>query len=510
MAKSITRIAIGCLIAIMLGAFLSVRQINAQAPDAAQNLSLSIADCIKLTLKGNLLLQQQRLDPQIVAGEISKENAQFDPNLVLSGGKDFSRKLTPSILSGAAEAESDISSLNIGIEDKLITGGALSLNFDNVRNESNSIWQTINPYYESIVSLKLVQPLLKDFGISVNEAQIDIAVNNHRISISALQQEMISVLSQSQKLYWDLVFTMENLKVKKLLLEQAEDLLEQNKAKLEVGILTEVDVLEAESRVAARQEEVIIAHDSLMDAEDELKRITNLIADPLGQSLSIIPTEQPISQPQVADMQQSIALALKNRPEYTRVKTELENSQINLNLAKNKILPKLDMNGSIGFSGLGEDYNTNWDELSTAEHEIWGVGATLTIPLGNRWASNNRTQRRLEQEQAALRLKEIELNIILEVRQALRQLKTDLKRIDATLIAQNLEQEKLKIEEQKYELGMTTSHDLLEDQAQLAQAKIRHLQAIIDYNKSLADFEEVKGTTLEKHNIKLEELQPST
>ena len=80
------------------------------------------------------------------------------------------------------------------------------LNFDNVRNESNSAFQTINPFYESVVSLNLVQPLLKDFGISVNEAQIDIAVNNHLISISELQQEMIGILSQSQKFYWDLVF----------------------------------------------------------------------------------------------------------------------------------------------------------------------------------------------------------------------------------------------------------------------------------------------------------------
>ncbi len=507
MIKSTMRISVGRFMVIMLGAALLAHPAKAQAPDTVPPLSLSLVDCIKLTLKNNLLLQQRLLDPRIKAGEISKEKAQFDPNLVLSGGKDFSRKLTPTVLAGAAEAENENLNLNIGIEDKLITGGSLSLNFDNARNESNYAWQTINPYYESIVSLKLVQPLLKDFGISVNEAQIDIAVNNHRISISELQQEMISVLSQSQKLYWDLVFNMENLRVKELLLAQSEDLLLRNKAKAEAGILTEVDVLEARSQVAARQEEVVIAQDGLKDAEDELKRITNLMADPLGQALTIIPTERPILRAQAVDMRQAIVLALANRPEYVRAKTEFENSRINLKLAKNKVLPKLDMNGSIGFSGLGKDYNTNWDKLSTADYEIWGVGASLTIPLGNRWARNNRIQRRLEQEQATLRLKEIEQDIILEVRQALRQLRTDLKRVDSTRIAQELEQEKLKIEEQKYELGMTTSHDLLEDQAQLAQASIRQLQAIIDYNKSLVDFEKVKGTTLKKHNINLKELQ---
>lgn len=503
------KLSVYCLMVFVLGATYVIRPLYAQAVDESLSISLSLADCIKLTVKNNLLLQQQRLDPQIKGRQITMEKAAFDPNLILATEKSFSQTLSPSDLSGAGEAETEELNLDVGVEKKLITGGSLRLDFTNQRNESNSSWLSVNPYYESVLSLSLTQPLLKDFGISVNEAQINIAVNNHRISILELQQEMIATLAESQKLYWDLVFNIENLKVKKLLLKQAEVLLERNKAKAEVGIVAPVEVLESEAGVAARQEGVIIAQDAIEDTEDELKRIINLISEPGNWKLSIIPTDKPVFQAQQLDEEQSIAQAFECRPEYAKVQMEFKNNRINLALAKNRRLPELNLNGNIGFSGLGEDYNENWDELSTAEHEVWGVGATLRIPLGNRRAYNEYIQYKLEQEQAALNIKDVEQEIILEVREVLRQLKTDLKRIDTTRIAQELEQEKLKIEEQKYELGMTTSQDLLEDQAQLALAKVNHLKAIIDYNKSLVDMEQVKGTMLKKHNINLKELYPS-
>jgi outer membrane protein TolC len=503
-------LSISCLIAATLIIICFTQPAYTQQPDNSKTLPLSLKDCIRLTVRNNLLLQQQRLDPQIKGRRITMEKALFDPDLILEAERDFSQNITPTALAGADEAVSKGLNMNVGLEKKLITGGALNLDFTNTRQETNSFFQTINPFYESVLSLSLVQPLLKDFGISVNEAQINIAVNNHRISIMELKQEMIATLSQSQKLYWDLVFNIENLTVRKLLLKQAQDLLERNKAKAEVGIMAQVEVLEAEAGVAARREGVIIAQDNIKDVENALKRITNLIAYPAGWTLTLIPTDKPAVQARQPDEAQSIAQALENRPEYAQAQMELKNSCINLALAKNRTLPELDLNGSIGLSGLGEDYNQNWDELFTTEHEIWAVGITLSVPLGNRFARNEHIQRKLEQEQAALKIKDIEQKIILEVREVLRQLKTNLKRIDTTRIAQELEQEKLKIEEQKFELGMTTSQDLLEDQAQLALAKIRHLQAIIDYNKSLIDLETVKGTTLKEHQIELKELYPST
>jgi outer membrane protein len=499
-----------CLMVILLWGTCLKQSIYAQSADETLTLPLSLNDCIKLTLRNNLLIQQQRLTPQIDGRQITMEKAAFDPDLTLEIKRDYAERLSPTALAGAAESRTENNDVNIGIEKKLSTGGTLGLDFSNNRSETNSSYQTINPYYESVLSLNLIQPLLKDFGISVNESQINIAVNNHQISILKLQQELISTLSQSQKLYWDLVFNMQNLEVKNLLLEQARDLLEKNKARVEVGLAVKVDVLEAEADVAARQEEVVVAQYGVKDTEDKLKQITNILSEPNRRQLALVPTEEPMILPQKLDMEQTIVLALDNRAEYNQSQLELKNSRINLLLAKNGILPEVNLSGNIGYSGLGKDFNDDWDELSNTDHPVWGVGVNFKFPLGNRFASNERIQRELEQEQAGLRIKEIELQIILEVRQALRQLQTNLKRIDSTKIAQELEQEKLKIEEERFELGMTTSHDLLEFQTDLATAKSNHLKAIIDYNKSFIDLDVATGTMLKKHNIELKELYPST
>lgn len=463
----------------------AVEILNNLPPDEAQSYAISLEECLHLTLQHNLELLESRLTPRIKKEQITAEEAQFDPSLGIEGSYDYEKRLSATGIDGATAPRSENLTLGTFLEKRFSsTGATMELKYTSTRYESNSFWLSLDHYYQSDLGISLTQPLLRNAGPQVNQAQIEIAINEHQASVAEFRQKLIQTLSECQKAYWELVYRNEELKVKELLLQQAQELLKRNREKVRIGLLAPVEILQAEAGVARRREGVIIARSEIKGAEDELKRITNLLSNPQRkhQPLRLIP--QPSFSPQYPDEEESQQLALEHRPEYRQAQLELDNTRINLHLADDQTLPRLDLTGGFGLNGLGDTYGQGWDELDSGNYPNWGIGLVFTLPLGNRWARSNYMQRELEYQQAEVRLRILEQEISLEVTDAIRKIQTNLQRVQSTELASKLEEEKLRIEQERFEEGLTTSHDVLDYQADLGEAQSKHLMAVIDYSSS--------------------------
>ena len=497
------RYAYGFLILLMLSTVLPSRA--EQSADQAVKMELSLQQCISLALESNLNIRIQRISPHIMGALLTMAKGAFDPSMTLepSASRSEEPSSTPS-LSGADIRSSSNRGINLGISDSVVTGGYYGLYFDSSRSKSNSTLQTLNPAYHSSLSLNLTQPLLEGFGIGVNKASIVIAKNNQDISLLSLKSQLIGTLSEVQKSYWELVFALESLKVQQLALKQAQDLLAINQRFKEMGKASISDVLQAQSAVASREADVIAANDTVKDAEDNLKRITNIIQDETRWQASIIPVDAPSLEKLEADLDESIATALENRPEYNQAKLDLQNNDISIKVAQNGKLPILDLEGSYSLNGLGGEMGDPFSQVGKADYKSWYLGLVLRMPIGRRVAKSSLKKSQLEKEQQLLFLKELEQQIIAETRGAVRQLETDEKRIEATKAAEEFAKQVLVTEERKHKLQLSTSYELLQFQASLATATRSHLRAIIDYRKSIVSLYQAIGITLEKLNVELE------
>ena len=221
------------------------------------------------------------------------------------------------------------------------------------------------------------------------------------------------------------------------------------------------------------------------------------------------------------NLYQAIKDTLLNRPDYLGKKKELENKNILVKFRENQLYPTVDLFGTMGLNGLsgdaitvnsgtfqgrskyGGDYGTALSDSLTGKFYNWEVGIKLSYPLGNRSAKAQLSASRLEKAQLILSIKDLEKSIIVEVREAVRQLKTDLKRINATRIARKLAEEKLKAEEKKFEVGLSTSFSVLEFQEDLAEEQSNEIKALIDFKKSKIRLRQVMATTLKENDIKL-------
>ena len=468
------------------------------------DLGLSLREAVLLTLKNNLDIAIANYNPKITAEGITIAKAVFDP--VASLTADANRTVTPvaSGLAGAtAESRIENQDVNASLTQQLPIGGSYTLNLSNNRQFTNSSFALINPSYKTFLTLSITQNLLKNFGPDVNTAAIKIARINQAISVTQFRQQANQVITNVHNAYWNLVFAIENLEVQKRSLRLARELEDLNKARVRAGVAAPVEVTQAEAQAAAQVQNVILAEKAIKDAEDQLKLIINI---PDGEKIwarTILPADAPPFEVVQVDADASIQEALEKRPEYAAAKLTLQNTDINLRVARNQLLPSLQLQGSLGLNGLKDDLGGDYGRLTSGDFTSWSAALVLSYPLGNRSARSAFVQARLTDDQARVSLLNLKRQIISQVREGVRRIEADVRRVEATRAARVLAEEQLRVERKRLEAGVTTTFNVLSFQRDLAAAQASEIQAITTYNQDLANMEFVKGTVLEKNRLEL-------
>jgi outer membrane protein TolC len=121
------------------------------------------------------------------------------------------------------------------------------------------------------------------------------------------------------------------------------------------------------------------------------------------------------------------------------------------------------------------------------------IGLRFQYPLGNRFARNEFLRRDLELKQARVEQRRLLHTIVQQIRQAVRDIETDSKRVEVTRAATVLARTQLEAEQEKFRLGLSTSFNVLTFQRDLSTAQSDETQALSDYNVALARLDQVTG-----------------
>jgi outer membrane protein len=485
------------------------------------SIVLSLNDAIIRALSNNVSIAVESFNSKVKKETIIDSLSEFDATLGLELSTGRKTQQLASAFSSPNRMENDNDNWDLSLSQRFVTGANYQFDFTNNRNKTNSATAGLNPSYSSEFQLSLTQPLLKNFGVDLNKRNIHIAKNEVDISDHEFKTKVIETVSEVENIYWDFVFTLGDLEVKQKSLERAKDLQRRVKAQVLVGIMAPIETLQAESEVASREEFLLSAQDSIDDNQDKLKNILNIdFSSPEGLS-PIYPSNQANVLIVDFDFNEIVKMALSNRPDYLAKKKDLENKNILVKYQENQIYPSVDLVGSLGINGLsgeattitsgtfqgtsayGGSYGNSLTDALSTNYYNWEFGVKFSYPLGNRSAKSKLSASRLEKAQLILGIKDLEKKIILEVRESARQLKTDSKRIEAAMVAKKLAEEKLKAEEKKFEVGLSTSFNVLKFQEDLAEAQSNEIKTIIDYKQSRVLFRKSIASTLKHHDVTL-------
>lgn len=465
-------------------------------------LAISLREAVTLALSRNFEITIEAFNPRIREKEIKEQNAVFDP-AITSELKTSKAKLdTPSgLFSGGGQITISEQEGSAGITQKIMTGAEYSLLFSSVRENSSSRQKVINPDFESRLTFTITQPLLKNYGIDVNKAEIRLASFSRDQSMLIYRDRVISVVNDVEQAYWDLVFSISNLGFRKKSLDLAKDLLRRNRIQVEVGTLAPIEILEAQAAVAARGEEVIVAERQVKDRDDALKKLLNISKNVSSWNIQVTPKDKPTLTSMNLDEMGSTLTALQKRADLKSARLEIEKNKVRLNRDRQNLLPQLDLSASAANQGIDRSFGKSVDRESGNKGYVLSGGLSFRYPIGNQAAKAKLDKTRLQLQQANTSFSQLEQSIIEEVRRSIRRARTDRKRIEASRLARRLAKERLDSQEKKLKVGLSTSRDVLEDQESLANALSNEVQALVDYNKSLAQLGRVTYSSLKRYRI---------
>ena len=474
-------------------------------------LELSLEDAIRLAIQNNLDIERDRFAPAIARAEVEKARATFDPvtgldaSLGQTKSLPINRVLQFDPITGAIVGERISTQflkhgeVTPSFAQKVITGANYQIRFVNTRenvapSRIGSSSRIVDPRYESQIELTFTQPLLRDFGISVNTATIRQAQNSALIAEQQVLQTILNTIFNAQQSYWDLSFRIQDLAVRRESQKLAEDFLAENKARVELGTLAPIELVQAETSVKTREGDVITAESAVRAAEDRFKDVLNL-PETLGTwDLRIRPIDTPSFVPITSiPVEEKVDLALKNRPDYMQSRLDIASREIARDFARNQRLPRLDFVGQASVGAFGGGVDESLRDIPDTEGYAWSIGLRFQYPLGNRFARNELLRRDLELKQARVEQRRLLHTIVQQIRQAVRDIETDSKRVEVTRAATVLARTQLEAEQEKFRLGLSTSFNVLTFQRDLSTAQSDETQALSDYNVALARLDQVTG-----------------
>ena len=472
--------------------------------DTRKILRIGMVDCVAMALKANSEIQIKAILPKIEDANVKIQKAKFEPKVYLDFLMEDSKELSPTTLTDQATTKTKTGTLNFGYEELFVTGTKLNVDMFNTRTVSNSAIQSLNPEYDSELQFTITQPLLKGFGVIVQKAQFLIAKNNKLVSNQEFKNNVITVLTNTKKTFYEFQYSKEQYGVAATSLRRVQDLHDINKEKYIKGLASNVDLLESEAEVA-RMEQALYSAEGIMEkADDDLKYITNMVDDVELWNADIVLIDKLDYEKKEPKLTAEIITAFDHRPDYEALKIDLKSKDINIIFYMNNVFPTLDLVASYSLNGLANYYEKDLRRIGGGKYPDWTLGATFKLPLFSDKEKGEFEKSKLDKARVLIAFKRLEQKIVLEVRNAVRDVDINYRKLEASRISKEAETKNYEAQESRFRAGLVSTLDMLLYQERMARAELAFLRSVIDYNISLAELARVKGTTLIEDNITLE------
>ena len=489
-------------------------QTRPTAPQLAPGtrVELTLDDAVERALERNLDISVERLNPQTFDFAIAAIDANYRPTFTSNFGMRSQSQFPRSQTAGADMLVTDTMTGNTGLSQNMKWGGgSFAVAFNNNRQEQSDAFATRNPAINTNFSAAYVQPLLRNFRIDGTRAQLQITKLNQEMSETALRATIVRTLANVRNAYWDYVFTIQAAEVAERSLALASKLVEDNQARVEVGVLAPLDVVQAQAEQANRRQAVATTSAARRTAELALKRlIVNGTDDPLWVA-AIEPIDRPTYSTEAIDVTAAVRRALANRTDLQTSRRQMQSNDISLKNLSDQQLPALDLTATYGMAGVGgptfvrssqlggtilntipSGYSDALRILANRDAPTWNVALSLSYPIGTSPAESNVARARLQQRQTIAQARQLELTIATEVTNAALQVESNRERLQAALAARELAERRLDAEQSRFDVGLSTNFFVVQAQRDLRDAQNSELRALLDYRRAQVDLERVQ------------------
>jgi outer membrane protein len=518
--------------------------------DMGRQHPLTLREALTLALENNKDIEVARHNVKIAEFDLTTARGAYDPRFISSAYHERIENPISSFLSGASDSVSQSNYTATarlgGLTPKF--GGNYNLDFSSVRLTTNNQFAALNPQYPTGLTFNYTQPLWRGLRFDNSRRQIEIARKTLSLTDAQFRQRAIETITNVQRAYWDLVFSLRNLQVQRDAVRDSRAQLEHNKRLVEEGSLAPIDIVAAEAQLAGFEQDLFASLEEVSRSENNLK---NLIAENRQSeiwNLSIVPTDPvALTTPQIS-LPEALKSAMENRLELQQSNLAQEINRIDQKYFRDQTKPAVDLVGSYGLVGLAGSinpagnnpfagsnlqlreridalsllnglpplpvqpvqeisdnliggFNQSLQNLFSNQFNNFRVGVQVSLPLRNRTAEGLLGRARVEGDRLATQREQLEQLIQVDVRNALQVVRSGEARLRAAAIARDASEQQYQSERRKLDAGQSTVFLVLERQTALTAARRNELRAQTELNKAIAELHRATGNALTTHQI---------
>ncbi len=477
---------------------------------SAQAETLSLRQALVLGMEHNFDLRISSLDVERADAGILGEEGSFDVTAELGLGVSGSDTPAASALMTDDVITADEARAEAALSKKFVTGLQTRLSLNGARSDVDALTDRLDPAYRTTLMLDFTQPLLKDMGTDINTAHLQIARTRK-------QQAALGYLLQAQQLaaeiegaYLFLAQADEDYRYAILARDLAKELLDGNQRKFEAGLIPVTEISEAQAAMAGREEGMLLVQQQVTIARSQLLELIDHGEARLPVSWQ---AELPDLRPSpTVELEEALETGFKQRPDLQRARLDIEVRKIALVYADNQLLPRLDLEASLGINGLSGDdagsgsrYDGDWHNSVNSAFDqdgtSWSAGLRFSMPLQNRTAKAQYLNAAAQDKQSLYRLRSAEVSAETEIRAAHALLGLGSERLQVAHRYANLAQTTLDQETRRLQEGLSNTFRVLTFQNALVTARTREVAAQTDYHRAEVALYQAMGTNLERYNI---------
>ena len=512
---------------------------------------MTLREAIELALGQNLDIEIEKTNRETAAQAFKGAHGFLDTNLRWSPSILSAKIPTSSILMGADGILAEhVHTENFSVRQMLPWNGAgLGVDFENNRQSTTNPFDSLNPYFNTKLTVSFTQPLLRNRAIDPYRAELKIRRKRLDLSDTDFALRNIDVVTRVEQAYWALAAARQAVDVLSDSVEWARQQLAMTKRMVAAGTQAQVEVSASEAELERRLDTYYSGIGMVTEAENGLKLMLTASRENSLWGDEIVPVDiETLEPPEAGDLREAVGAALKHRPEMRSVATQREVAAIGTRLNADQLKPQLNLVAgyvNTGLAGAGTTadplsqlfggivnqvnelsipaglpplafsfgalpaslnggYGKALSNLFSGNYPTVQVGLTLDLTPRNRAAHANLAEsaileRRLKLEQARL-----ELGIEAQVRNAMQALATARQRIVAAEASARAAKEKLDSETRMYQSGESTNFLVLTRQNEYADSRRRDVDARLDANKAIAQLRQALGSTLDAYKIRLQ------
>ena len=486
-------------------------------------LELSLKNFVDLVMANNTDIEIQRATVELQQNAITRAFSVFDPLFIANFTTQRTKTASSSALDGSATLNQLSQPATFSYNQTLQNGTQFNVAFGASKLSTNSSLATFNPSINSNFSFGFTQPLMRNRGGQITKLPITIARSRLRSSQFTLEDTLITLLTNAEITYWNLVGGRETLRVREKALELNAEALKRSKRELELGAISPLDIYLPEANYASAEIAVSQARFSLQQLEDIFRRQLGVDLDPEVRKLPINLTESvlPPANATEIDREAAVTRAMSIRQDLKAAQQNLSIDDLSIKTAVNGLRPDFALIGNYTSTGRGGTFYNRQNIFGTGQvvqvipggfgdalDQVFGFGfptyqfgLRLRLPIRDRAASANFADALVNKKLNTLRVRSVEQTVRQDVLTAASQVESSRASVRLAIVNRDLAQKQLDAEQKKYDLGTTVIYFVLDAQTRLVNAEADLVNQSVSYRRNLLNFLNATGELLTERGV---------